>query len=179
MFVWCCVNVDSQLCEIKRVSREIEQDLHFQHSNFTLPFHISLKMSFEVPQEDSATAVKNDLTALLSQLRPFEVEVQGIEYCQNICWMRMKECAELNAIHGKLDEFLLAKYGVSPHEYDGNYKFHTTLFMDDDAEKVRLAYERIKNCPLPRKLCANVFCIGESAQGKPGTYKVVREICLK
>lgn len=177
MFVWCGVNVDSQLAEVKCVAREIEQNLHFQHSNFTLPFHVSLKMSFEVSKQ-TAEAVKNDLAEFFSQICPFEVEVDCIEYSQNICWIRMKECGELNAIHDKLNEFLLCKYGVPLHEYDCDYKFHTTLFMDDDVEKVREAYERVKNCPLPQKLCANVFDIGESPQGKLGTYKVVKEICV-
>ena len=71
---------------------------------------------------------------------------------------------------------LSERFGIGLHEYDLDFLFHTTLFMDSDAEKVRRGYEAIKNIPLPSVLRANRFLIGSSPEGKLGTFRTEKEI---
>ena len=71
---------------------------------------------------------------------------------------------------------LFEKYGVGLHEYDCDYKFHTTLFMENNEEKIRSAYETVKNVYLPEKISVNKLLIGVSESGKLGSYRVFREV---
>ena len=71
---------------------------------------------------------------------------------------------------------VLEKYNIPLHEYDLDYKFHTTLFMDDDWEKVKQAYRKIRHMKLPARLTAERFVIGVSASGALGTYRIYKTI---
>ena len=51
MFIWVGIDVDSQLKEIKECTQTVENELRFKYSNFKLPLHISLKISFEVTDD--------------------------------------------------------------------------------------------------------------------------------
>ena len=66
--------------------------------------------------------------------------------------------------------------GGPRHEYDLDFMFHTTLFMDDDTEKVAKAYEKVKDISVPDKLVASRFVIGTSESGDLGTYKIHKTI---
>lgn len=175
MYIWVGINVDDQLIEIKEKARIIEKNLKFNHSNFTLPFHISLKMSFNINSEDYKSVV-NDLTNYFLTLEQFIISVKGIEYENTITWIMMNCNQNLNNIHDQLNKLLADKYHIPLHEYDLDYKFHTTLFMDDDKEKVKKAYDLIKDNLIPSSLVANRFLIGMSEEGKLGTYRVIKEI---
>ena len=58
-------------------------------------------------------------------------------------------------------------------------KGSTTLFMDDDAEKTKKAYELIKSEPIPEKIYADGFLMGRSENGDLGTYKIFGKITVK
>lgn len=177
MFIWLGIDVDNQLLEIKKKANIIEKELNFNHSNFTLPFHISLKMSFNL--DDSLfEKVLDDVLSIYQAIKPFEVEVKGIENNHTICWIRMKENEKLNEIHDLLNKHFLEKYNIPLHEYDLDYLFHTTLFMDEDENKINQAYLLIKNSSLPKLLRVNKMIIGGSPSGALGTYKVFKEITL-
>ena len=62
------------------------------------------------------------------------------------------------------------------HEYDLDFKFHTTLFMDDDIQKVCQAYNLIENITLPNYFLINKFLIGQSDDGKLGSYKIINNV---
>ncbi|MCR5741581.1 MAG: 2'-5' RNA ligase family protein [Gammaproteobacteria bacterium] len=175
MFVWIGLNVERQLLKVKETASVIEDELNFGYHNFALPLHISLKISFEVPNDIFDNVVK-DLEEYLSSLSKFSVSIKGIEYENTICWIRMYPNIMLNTIHDKLDELMLEKYNVIPHEYDKDYKFHVTLFMDDDTEKVKKAYEKVKDIRLPMELLINKFDIGNSLDGSFNSYTVLKEI---
>ena len=175
MYIWVGVEVESQIVEIKKSAFEIEKKIGFENSNFTLPMHISLKISF--PVDDSvANDVIYDIERLYRLVTPFEIGVDRIECYENISWIRYKENCNLNSIHDKLNAMLFEKYGVGLHEYDCDYKFHTTLFMENNEEKIRSAYEMIKNVYLPKKISVNKLLIGVSESGKLGSYRVFREV---
>ena len=175
MYIWLGINVDGQLSDLRGRAEEIEKGLGVKNSCYTLPMHISLKISFPVSDE-LFDSIVNDVAGIYSSHQPFDVEVDGIENESVIVWIRMKENEKLNAIHDELNELLLRKYGVPLHEYDTDYKFHTTLFMDSDTDKMHAAYDAIKNEPVPKILRADRFIIGTSPSGALGTYSVYKEI---
>ena len=175
MYIWVGVEVESQIVEIKKSAFEIEKKIGFGNSNFTLPMHISLKISF--PVDDSvANDVIYDIEQLYRLVTPFEIGVDRIECYENISWIRYKQNDKIDEIHDRLNAMLFEKYGVGLHEYDCDYKFHTTLFMENNEEKIRSAYEMIKNVYLPQKISVNKLLIGVSESGKLGSYRVFREV---
>ena len=137
--LWVGIGVDEQLQSIRNRIAELEKELGISNSNLTLPFHISLKMSFAVDR-DKASEVINAIEAYYRTLKPFQISVYGIEYHETIAWIRMTENETLDRIHDDLNELLFDRFGIGLHEYDRDYLFHTTLFMDEDAEKVRRGY---------------------------------------
>ena len=175
MYIWTGIDVDEQLAGIRGRVRQLETEQGIVHSNLTLPFHISLKISFPL-EGGAAQAAMDALEAYYRTLKPFPIPVAGIEYHSVITWIRMKENETLNRIHDELDGMLAERFGVGLHEYDRDYLFHTTLCMDDDAARVRRFYEALKEEPLPAVLQAESFLIGCSESGALGTYRVVRRI---
>ena len=175
MYIWLGINVDGQLADLRDRAEKIERELGVKNSCYTLPMHISLKISFPMKEELFDSVVK-DVEKIYSSHRSFDINVKGIENENVIVWIRMEECETLNAIHDELNELLLRKYGVPLHEYDMDYKFHTTLFMDSDTDKMNAAYGKIKNEPVPSVLHADRFIIGTSRSGALGTYSVYKEI---
>jgi 2'-5' RNA ligase len=175
MYIWIGINVDEQLKIIKEKSFIIEKKLGFENSNFTLPLHISLKISFEVENSVYLNVIQT-IAEYYQTLNAFEVDVKGIEKCEVVIWIRMFSNKSISKIHDDLNEILKNKYNVGLHEYDLDYKFHTTLFMDNDTEKIDKAYDLIRNEVLPSKLIANKFVIGTSESGKLGTYSVYKTV---
>ena len=175
MYIWIGIDVDQPLSEVRRQAMAIDRELQFQNSCFTLPLHISLKMSFEI--EDSlANDVISTIEAYYQSVSPFDVKIKGLEKDQVIVWIRMMENRRLNKLHDDLNQLLMEQFDVGLHEYDMDYKFHTTLFMDQDLDKIALAYQQIKHVSLPEVLRANRFVIGTSKSGALGTYSVIKEI---
>ncbi len=177
MYIWTAIDIDNQLNNILPTAKEIEQNLAFKNSAFTLPFHISLKISFWIEDSDYLSVIKT-LTAYYKTLSPFEIKIKGIEIENNIVWIKMDENGALNKIHNELDQLLMQKHGVSRHAFDLDFKFHTTLFLDDDSNKILTAFNQIKNLKLPSSLRANKFIIGSSKTGKIGSYKVTNSVDL-
>ncbi|MBE6547636.1 MAG: hypothetical protein E7667_01980 [Ruminococcaceae bacterium] len=177
MYIWTGIDVDSQLGNIKSAAKQIESDIGFANSNFTLPFHISLKMSFCVDNSIYADVI-NTILDYYKQIKPFDIEVAGIEKEETIVWIRMKESPTVNLIHDDLNRILLEKYNVPLHEYDMDYKFHTTLFMDSDTTKTDRAYNKIKSEKVPTSLRVEKILIGTSETGALGSYKVTHNITL-
>ena len=175
MYIWVGVEVESQIAEIKKFAFEIEKKIGFENSNFTLPMHISLKISFPVP-DAVAENVMNDIEDIYRAVIPFDVFIDKIECYENISWIRYKQNDKIDEIHDRLNAMLFEKYGVGLHEYDCDYKFHTTLFMENNEEKIRSAYETVKNVYLPEKISVNKLLIGVSESGKLGSYRVFREV---
>ena len=175
MYIWTGIDMDDQLAGIREQVRQLEREQGVTNSNLTLPFHISLKMSFEM-DEARAAEVADTLEAYYRKLRPFEIPVSGVEYHTTIAWIRMKENEMLNRIHNGLNDLLAERFGVGLHEYDRDFLFHTTLCMDEEADLVRRFYEALRDEPLPAALKAEHFLIGASPSGALGTYRVVRRV---
>lgn len=173
-YIWLGINVDEQLSFLWEPVRAIEQRVKVSNP-LSLPFHISLKISFPV-DSNRAEEVSEAVEAYYRSLSPFTIPVKGIEHHDNIVWIRMAENEVLNRIHNELNVLLEEKFGVGLHEYDRDYLFHTTLFMDEDSAKMEAAFQVIKDTSLPTVLEGREFLIGCSDSGELGTYRVVKRI---
>ena len=177
MYVWTAVSVDNQLKAIRQQAQIAERELKLKNSAFTLPSHISLKISFAV--DDAAyPCVIETLLDYCKTVKPFCVDVEGIEAEGAIVWIRIKENATLRQIHNDLDRILLERHGILPHTFDLDFKFHSTLFLDTDKKKIETAYQLIKDAEIPLLLNINQWIIGASESGEIGTYRVTHTINL-
>ena len=177
MYIWIGIDVDDQLASVKQRTLEIEQRIGFEHSNFTLPLHVSLKISFKV--EDSVSGeVIDAILQYYKGIESFEIEVSGIEIENTIVWIRYHGNETLNRIHDDLNRILLEGYGVPLHVYDLDYKFHTTLFMDDDAEKIAAAHREIREMTLPKRVRVKALLLGTSKSGTLGSFRVAHRVLL-
>ena len=175
MFVWVGINVEDQLKETRMAVDGVFEKIDISNVTCQLPLHISLKISFEIENE-LFESVLNDIISIYEAQKPFEIDVKGIEKHENIMWVRMYSNAEIEALATSLNMMLLEKYGVSLHEYDLDFIFHTTLFMDDDAEKINSAHQLLGDFNLPQTLVANKFVVGKSETGENGTYRVYKTV---
>lgn len=173
MYIWTGADVNDQLETLCSVKHEAETALGLQ--DFKLPLHISLKMSFLVP-DDQIDAVMECLTAYCYSLSPILVPVRGLEKENGIVWLRYGECPELSTMHDQLNVLMQDRFGIALHPYDSDFIFHTTLFMDQDNDKLAHAYEMVRSIPLPTTLRVSRCLIGMSPSGKPGDYRIVRTV---
>ena len=175
MFVWVGINVEEQLKETRMAVDRVFEKIDISNVTCQLPLHISLKISFEIENE-LFESVLNDIISVYEAQKPFNVDVKGIEKHDNIMWIRMYSNKEIEALATSLNVMLKEKYNVPLHEYDLDFIFHTTLFMDGDKEKINAAHTLLGNLALPKNLIANTFVIGTSETGKNGTYRVYKTV---
>ena len=175
MYIWIAIDVDDQLSSLRKEAKRIEEIVKFNESNITLPMHISLKISCPIP-DDKYQEVVHDIKTILQDTQRFEIKTKRIELHDTIAWIQMEHNEYLEQLHESLDKLFLDKYDVPSHKFDLDFKFHTTLFLDSDADKVKQAFLIIKDVLLPSTLIADKFVIGTSPEGKIGTYKVTEEI---
>lgn len=175
MYLWFAIDVNRYYEYLKERVKEIEDIVKYDNTNLSLPYHISLKISFEV--DDS---IKNDVIQTAEEfyktLKPFNISVKCIEKYGIICWIRYLNNDYLESISRNLNSLLKEKYDIELHPYDKDFIFHTTLFMDNDVSKIEKSYEMIKDVKLPTNLLTDRYIIGYSLTGKVGSYKVLKEI---
>ena len=175
MYIWVGINVEDQLGEVRRAVDGVFEKIEISNVTCQLPLHISLKISFEI--ENSLFGdVLDDITRVYGACEPFEIKVKGIEKHENIEWIRMYSNEKVEALATELNMMLREKYGIPLHEYDLDFVFHTTLFIDDDPEKINAAHSLLGNVHLPDTLVANTFVIGNSETGQNGTYRVYKTV---
>ena len=175
MFVWVGINVEDQLKETRMAVDGVFEKIDISNVTCQLPLHISLKISFNIENE-LFESILNDIISIYREQKPFEIEIKGIEKHENIMWIRMYSNSEIEELATKLNLMLKEKYNIPLHEYDLDFIFHTTLFMDNDVEKINTAHTLLGNLKLPETLVANTFVIGVSETGENGTYRVYRTI---
>ena len=175
MYIWVGINVEEQLKDARMAVDRVFDKIDISNVTCQLPLHISLKISFEI-ENSLFDSVLNDIIAIYKLQQPFEIKIKGIENHENIEWIRMYSNEDLEVLATSLNMMLREKYGVPLHEYDLDFVFHTTLFMDDDAEKINAAHNLLGNVYLPETLIANTFVIGKSETGENGTYEVYKTV---
>lgn len=177
MYIFLAIDVDNQFPEIKNRAKLIDKSIGFENSCFTLPLHISLKASFKIANSIFDSLIEEIINYYLS-IKPFKIDVNKLEMFDNIMWIRMNRNEELDRVHDDLNRILLEKYNILLHEYDLDYKYHTTLFMDNNRDNINKAYNMIMGIELPQSIIANHFIIGVSETGELGSYRVYRKITL-
>ncbi len=175
MYIWVAIDVEKQVRALCEKAKECARVQGLSSPTFTLPFHISLKISFAAP-EGRFDDIVRDLREFFNSLKPFSVEVKALEKAGPIVWLTMKDSAELTRIHNALDEMLFEKYGIVQHEFDRAFLFHTSVLISDDTAALQKAFDTLRNADIPAVLRAERFIIGSSAEGKAGTYRVNEEI---
>ena len=175
MYIWVGIDVDDAFADLRKKAVEVEKLLGCEHSCYTLPMHVSLKMSFEVTN-DRFDEIADSILRYFSTLRPLEVFNPRVENAGNIVWVRYDENKYLCQIKDQLNAMLRDKHGIPMHEYDSDYLFHTTVFMFDTEDKNAQGYRQIANVKLPKKVALNKFVVGSSPNGELGTYSVIKGI---
>lgn len=177
MYIWLGIDLDSQLQQLKTARDNARKQLGMPVDNPNFPMHVSLKISFELPN-DVAHKVIDELCDYFATQRPFDIYVDKLECHPNISWLLYKPCAHLQAISTHLNNYLLERYNVPLHEYDTDFKYHSTLFLDGTAEQIAKGFDVLKQFPLPQKVTANTFCIGTSPTGANYTFDVIRRVVV-
>ena len=175
MYLWFAASVDDYYKELKEKAFKINDELDIEFGAFNLPYHISLKISFEAPKNKEDEVIET-IVNFFKTLKPFTVEPTHMEDNESILWIRYQDNEYLKYISSNLNQILNEKYDIPYHEFDLNFIFHTTIFMNDDKTLIKKGYDRLKNYELPKEISINKFLIGSSEEGLPYTFKVIKEI---
>lgn len=174
MYLWIGCKLPEEFeKEIRAHCLALNEQIGLDTVAFALPQHVSLKISFDT---DRADEILEDLVQFASEQTPFAVQIVGVEQFGNILWMPIAENRCLQQLHDLLDARLESRFGIPQHEFDKCFKFHSTLFMDADLEKVSQMHTALTDYPFARALTVDTFLLGESETGKPGTCRIVRQI---
>ena len=174
MYLWVgCKLPEEYEQEIRAHCLNLNREVGLDAVAFLLPQHISLKISF---QTDRSEEVLSDLETFLAAQKPFAVEILGAEQLGSILWLTVAENEMLTRLHRELDDRLERRFDIGQHEFDKCFKFHSTLFMDPDTDKVAQMCGALQEYPFARTLSVDTFLLGISETGKPGTCQIVRRI---
>ncbi len=172
MFLWCAIDLDEQMAEVKENVRKVSEELNIENVAMVLPFHVSLRISFEIPDE-MEEEVKGAMKEYFSTLRRFRFEPQCMERQGNVVWVRMKDNPKLSKIHDGLCKMLKERFGIPLAEFDKCFIFHSTLAWTLDDEGAERIFQRISDMKIPSSFKAKNFVVGRAFTGKPGDFKVV------
>lgn len=142
---------------------------------FSLPKHIFLKISFESKEYLKVIEI---IENILSGIESLMVDVIGINKISSIIWLNIKENKKLKNIHDNLNETLIHNLNISKHEFDKDFKFHSTLYLDRNEEKLADMFKLLSKEDFNDKLLINSYAIGISQDGKPGAFKIMKIIKL-
>ena len=131
---------------------------------FSLPQHISLKISFDAGTQ--YPQVIQWAEEALKECSKFYVNLLPAEQMGNILWLPVQENTVLNQLHQMLDQELEKRFGIPQHPFDKEFLFHTTLFMDEDTEKISQMASKLSSLSFPKPLLIDTFLIGISTDGK-------------
>ncbi len=178
MYIWigCALPEDFE-ASIRRAALDANREIGANTAAFSLPQHISLKISFDA--RDRAAEILAALDTLLSNEAPFYVNPKTIEQNGSILWVTFEENERLSRLHRLLDGVLEQKFGIPQHPFDRTFLFHSTLFQDENNEKLSQIIRAMADFPLPAHLQIDRFLLGTSPNGTPGSYQVVAQISAK
>ena len=174
MYIWIgCKLPEDFASSIRSSCMELNRDIGLSTVAFLLPQHISLKISFQSEKYDE---ILDYLENFLSKQSPFSLRIKNPEQAGSILWMPAEENHCLRQLHEQLDAQLEQRFGIPQHQFDKCFLFHSTLFMDPDTDKIAKMHRLLEEHPIAQELQVDTFLLGLSETGKPGTYRVVREI---
>ena len=172
VFIWTALEMESQMPETKRDIRKIASALGREDLPcFSLPLHLSLKISFPVP-DGEAGAVRDAVREIFAGIAPFPVAILGAERRGGLIWLRAEPSPELVSLHETLDRVLSERFGVPQAAYDRHFLFHVTLLQGLTGEEAARALGALEEAILPVRSWAKTWLIGSSPDGIPGTYRI-------
>ena len=174
MYIWigCRLPVDFEN-ELRSHCLAANRQIGLDTTAFSLPQHISLKISFQATDYEPVLA---ELTSFLSARQAFSVRLDSPAQMGPILWLPAAENTTLRWLHEQLDDLLERRFGIPQHEFDKAFLFHSTLFIDERTEKIARMGNAMADFPLPRELTIDTFLLGLSPDGTNGSYRVVQEI---
>ena len=140
---------------------------------FSLPQHISLKISFDAGAQ--CRRITQWLETELKRESRFYVNLLPPEQMASILWLPVADTPRLTALHEKLDRELEHRFGIPQHPFDREFRFHSTLFMDEDTEKLSQMAALLSPLTFPDPLPIDTFLIGLSTDGKTD-FQILREV---
>ena len=177
MYIWFGTNIDDSILNFKSNFLNIA-DEYKAISQFKFhPAHISLKISFEI-NDEMFENISNDVTEYFKTVRPFEVQADKIEIENSILWLRWKNNSNLEKIHLDLCNLMLNKYKVPLHQFDYEYKFHTTLFVEACDLNENLL-NKVLELEIPQKINIENLFVGCSPDNLSENYKIYKSIDLR
>ena len=181
MYIWTgLVFNKNDEAYIREICKEINKKYKLDENSFTLPQHISLKISFDSEEyKDVIEYVKS----ILENQKRIRVKIIGISKINNgVIWLDVEENQELRRIHNLLNERLKETYNISLANFDGDkFKFHSTLFQDKNIcdEHEKLISEITNKLKFPFELEMAEINFGISEVCTVGTFKLVDTLMLK
>ena len=174
MYIWvgCKLPEDFEQ-KIRTLCLEQNKSLGLNTAAFSLPQHVSLKISFQSERHEE---ILDYLVEFLSKQSPFPLRIQGAAQEGNILWLPVAENETLRRLHDQLDTELEQHFSIPQHPFDKCFLFHSTLFMDEDADKISQMCRQLKNLPIEQNLQVDTFLLGLSENNLPGEYRIVRQI---
>lgn len=174
MYLWigCKLPEDFEK-ELRAYCRELNEKIGLDTTPFALPQHISLKISFDAGEQ--CQQIISWLETELKAEKGFYVNLLSPEQKGNILWLPVAENPRLTALHEKLDRELERRFGIPQHAFDREFRFHSTLFMDEDRQKISQMAALLAPMVFPDSLPVDTFLIGLSADGKTD-LQIVREV---
>ena len=164
--------MESRMPETKRDIRKIASSLGREDLPcFSLPLHLSLKISFPVPDE-RAYAVRDAVRGIFADVKAFPVAFTGAERRGGLVWLRAEPSWELCTLHETLDRTLSEGFGVPQAPFDRCFLFHVTLFQGLTEEEASKALGAVNAAVLPMQVRAGSFLLGSSPDGAPGSWRV-------
>ncbi len=176
MHIWIgCLLPEEFEKALREVCSPLARELGLDTVAFSLPQHISLKISF--PFDGDVQALLDYLTELLKKQPAFVVFPKAMERQGNILWIPFVESGQLRHLHNLLDDKLKKDFSVPQHLFDKAFLFHSTLFFGAEGN-LEQARQALQSFSMPQQLRISAFVIGVSETGQPGSYRVVRTIML-
>ena len=108
MYLWFSVSVDDYYKDIKPLVEKTKEEIGFRYGTNGLPYHISLKISFEAPLGMEESIIL-DVEKFYKTLKPFKIITNGIDYQQQILWIRYLDNDYIKYISEELNKMLNEK----------------------------------------------------------------------
>ncbi len=181
MYLWVGAVFDSEAeNEIRSITNKLNENYNLSTVAFSLPQHISLKISFEC---DDYVRVIDFTKSQFADLCAFDVEINDVSKINgSLIWLDIGENEVLRKIHNLLNDSLLKEFGIPLKSFDGDeFKFHSTLFFDSNIDENHQALidDFKKQFLLPRKYQIKEINFGIAETLTAGEFTVVDSLLLE
>ena len=173
MYIWTAIDLGRQVDGIRKRAEAVCSEMGVDNPAFTLPSHISLKISCEIDDRFFDEAVER-LCEKFDKSPTFEIKTDRLEKNGGILWIKHHPSDELCRLHSDLVDFF-REYRCKEHIFDSDFAYHTSLYVGapDVADRI---YSEVCNTSIPKTLKVESYIIGCSETGVAGEYRVFKRI---